>query len=73
MDECVFPCNGSGTHGLTLREYFAAHAPPVPDDWSFQLAEGQSKADRVAAWAFQYAEAMMERREFDRKIHSRMV
>lgn len=69
----AFPSELHSTNGMTLREYLAAHAPPKPAGWVFQLPEGSSEADLHANWAFQYAEAMMARREFDRQINSRMV
>lgn len=48
-----------------LRDYFAAEAPPMPDQWwEDSKADGYHIADAQAAWAFFYANEMMkERRE----------
>lgn len=70
-EEHAFPVSDGSRPGMTLREYFAAHAPPSPADWTINLAEGETKADREAAWAWQYAEAMMTRRA-DRKFINQM-
>lgn len=45
--------------GMSLRDYFAAHAPPAPDGWgsSYDFSE-----DRCADWAYTYADAMLAER-----------
>lgn len=63
-EDHAFPFKfGSQDPGMTLREYFAAHAPAMPDGWQFQMHENATIAERRAAWAWKYAEAMMDRRE----------
>lgn len=44
--------------GMTLRDYFAAHAPEMPD-W---FRGGEKGSDDYASWAYRYAEEMLERR-----------
>lgn len=55
--------------GMSLREYYAAHAPEVPEAvWvAFVRAHeggqitGGMVADLIADWRFVYANAMLER------------
>lgn len=68
--------NVDGGPGMTLRDYFAAHAPPMPEWWhSLWLDREKRKASQddryqmrgpvhaMAAWALDYADAMLAARE----------
>ena len=53
--------------GMTLRDYFAAHAPAMPEQW--YLDSPRKKSDPLwhwgeasAAWAYFYADAMLAAR-----------
>lgn len=52
--------------GMTLRDYFAAKAPPPPDWWmenySSRAGDLYTVADCVAQWNYVYADAMLSRR-----------
>jgi hypothetical protein len=51
--------------GMTLRDYFAAHAPhPYPEEWKQQYcARGyQGEAKCMADWSYDYADAMLKAR-----------
>ncbi|WP_175958455.1 hypothetical protein [Burkholderia sp. BCC0405] len=51
-----------GANGMSLRDYFAAHAPDVPDD--FGWADGETDTwQRRARWSYCYADAMLRARE----------
>ena len=51
------------TGGMTLRDYFAAHAPPMPEQWwKDSKGDGHHWADASAAWAYFYADAMIAQR-----------
>ena len=60
-----FPRDGSySPDGMTLRDYFAAKAPPAPK-WWLEWAEGNQLDDDAtvyAQWAFSYADAMLAER-----------
>jgi len=47
--------------GMTLRDYFAAHAPAVPDDFGWAPGECDSWA-RQARWVYVYADAVLAAR-----------
>lgn len=63
-------------HGLTMRDYFAAHAPPIPDafeievpecsDWSCPELSRQAwvgyQSRRAVAWCNYFADAMLAAR-----------
>lgn len=51
--------------GLTVRDYFMAHAPKVPDWFSIQGDDGHqpSELDRFFYWRRFYADHMMQGRE----------
>ncbi|HDS1693792.1 TPA: hypothetical protein QEM72_004376 [Pseudomonas putida] len=53
---------GHGTcFGLTIRDYFAAHAPCVPDD--FDWASGETDlVQRMTRWRYAYADSMLAAR-----------
>jgi hypothetical protein len=46
--------------GMTLRDYFAAHAPPVPD-WYIKMRN--SDMEDLIKWRWYYADAMLAERE----------
>lgn len=54
---------GDGT-GMTLRDWFAAQAPEMTEQW-FQdtLADGGHWLEARASWSYAYADAMLEARE----------
>lgn len=56
-----------GKPGMTLRDYFAAKAPPPPKWWMDGYAAGAQDLDTVAGviaqWAFCYADAMLAARD----------
>lgn len=48
--------------GMSLRDYFAVHAPDAPDD--FGWADGETDSwQRRTRWSFHYADAMLRARE----------
>lgn len=50
--------------GMSLRDYFAAHAPPMTDEWWEDSAEEESHwVEAQAAWNYAYADAMLKARE----------
>jgi len=53
---------GHGTaFGMTLRDYFAAHAPAVPND--FGWADGETDlVQRMTRWRYAYADSMLAAR-----------
>jgi hypothetical protein len=44
--------------GLTKREYFAAHAPDMPEGFNSRHPELNQMA-RMVAWRYAYADAML--------------
>lgn len=71
-----FQCQGATTapkiyYGMTLREYFAAHAPAVPESFErcrYYETHGvgnyvENDIDRMIRWRWYYADAMLRRRE----------
>lgn len=44
--------------GMTLRQYFAANAPEVPDDFAWKNGE-TDLVQRIARWRWQYADLML--------------
>jgi|DEB19_MinimDraft_3_1074340.scaffolds.fasta_scaffold145246_2 hypothetical protein len=55
-----------GARGMTLLDFFAAHAPAPDQTWIHQYAlergyKGEAKM--IADWRYQYARAMLEARE----------
>lgn len=67
QSEPAFPVPGSeyggtGTcFGMTLRDYFAAHAPDAPDDFGWNNGEA-TQCERLARWSYHYADAMLAAR-----------
>ncbi|UBM27258.1 hypothetical protein K8374_10015 [Pseudomonas sp. p1(2021b)] len=47
--------------GMTLRYYFAAHAPCVPDDFGWAFGE-TDLVQRMTRWRYAYAESMLAAR-----------
>ena len=53
------------SEGMSLRDYFAAHAPNEPDDWIETLAARATYVEEqtsIALWRFEYADAMLKAR-----------
>ena len=49
--------------GMSLRDYFAAHAPAVPHDYETKhLICGWTHSQIAAHWANEYADAMLKER-----------
>ena len=69
----AFPIPSDGhTHGteggMTLRDWFAGHCPPVPEQWYLDSPRKKSDptwhwGEASAAWAYFYADAMIRARE----------
>lgn len=56
----AFPYNRSQElEGMTLRDYFAAHAPNPPDTWKAKKDEYEN----IIEWRWAYADAMLEARK----------
>ena len=52
-----------GGSGMTLRDYFAAHAPAMTDTWwNDTKGDGGHYAEAQASWAYFYADAMLKAR-----------
>lgn len=49
-----------GHNGMTLRDYFAAHAPEPPGNF---WCVGECSIDEVINWRWYYADAMLKARE----------
>lgn len=48
--------------GMTLRDWFATHAPAVPDD--FEWEDGETDLyQRLVRWNWHYADMMIKARE----------
>jgi hypothetical protein len=49
--------------GMTLRDYFATHAPPMTDQWwKDSKGDGHHWVDADAAWRYAHANAMLKAR-----------
>lgn len=48
----------NASQGMTLRDYFAAHAPEAPKEWR----GGDRRLSDVLAWRWWYADAMLKAR-----------
>lgn len=57
----AFPNTAPGTQGMTLRDYFAAHAPDAPPDFAWNDDESLS-FQRMSRWSYVYADAMLAER-----------
>lgn len=57
IDACGMPRTGVWC-GMSLRDYFAAHAPPQPE-WFWQIATLESSHDRFFSWRLYYADRMI--------------
>ena len=58
--------NWHGEKGMTLRDYFAAHAPECPKEWlsRYSVEKGwHGEAKARADWCFEYANEMLKARE----------
>lgn len=50
--------------GMSLRDYFAAHAPIMTEQWMRDsLAQGDHWIDANVAFAYTYADAMLKTRQ----------
>ena len=47
------------TKGMSLRDYFAAHAPNPPKGWN----GGEKEVEDIIEWRWYYADAMLKARE----------
>ena len=59
--------SGLGGPGMTLRDWFATHAPPMPEQWFKDSPRNIADplwhwGEASAAWAFYYADAMLAER-----------
>lgn len=64
QNEPAFPVESAADHqycGMTLRDYFAAHAPDAPDDFGWNNGEA-TQCERLARWSYHYADAMLAAR-----------
>lgn len=60
----AFPVTRHET-GMTMRDYFAAKAPPYTDAWVQRYCRNvgyMSDAKCMADWAYEYADAMLDAR-----------
>lgn len=48
--------------GMTLRDWFAGHCPPMTEQWFEDSPAGTHWNEAYAAWAYHYADAMMAER-----------
>lgn len=58
ITEFQFANNGFSTTGMSLRDYFAAHAPEPTKSWH----GGDRSVDDVIAWRWHYANEMLKAR-----------
>jgi hypothetical protein len=49
--------------GMTLRDYFAAHAPEMPSWWVRNYPTTDNSMEIFVAWRWFYADAMLAERE----------
>jgi hypothetical protein len=72
-DDGVMQISFPGEPGMTLRDYFAAHAPPPPSGWvgTAETLERLSRPDgQIAAlmeWRWFYADSMLAARELPKQ------
>lgn len=59
--EEIKPQTFSAYPGMTLRDYFAAHAPVVPDDFGWAASE-TDLVQRMTRWRYAYADSMLAAR-----------
>jgi len=56
--------SGRGQPGMTLRDWFAGHAPEMTEQWFKDSAgDGQHWLEAQAAWSYAYADAMIAERD----------
>lgn len=64
----AWPAPNAPETGMSLRDWFAANAPQMPDQW-WSDTKAQyggrtgSYAEAIAAWRYFYADAMLKARE----------
>ncbi len=75
----AFPCSAPSNmpQGMTLRDYFAAHAPPMPDDWAslrrHDYADYEAAGEELlldCQWRWMWADAMLAAREAGKAVSS---
>ena len=50
--------------GMSLRDYFAAHAPAPNAQWlADSFGDGKARAEAIAAWRWYYADTMLVERK----------
>jgi hypothetical protein len=54
----AFPYTGCGDEGMTMRDYFAAHAPDAPQAWH----GAERNISDLIQWRWYYADAMLQER-----------
>lgn len=58
------PGGEPANEGMTLRDYFAAHAPTIdPIFFQHWIAYGMNPPEVEAKWCYAYADAMLQARE----------
>jgi hypothetical protein len=51
-----------GSDGMSLRDFFAANAPPMPQMWRQVRHDFRSEVEAHARWSYEYADAMLAER-----------
>lgn len=60
----AFPTGDGQFGGMSLRDYFAAHAPEPGAEWiNEQISAGRAFDEVLATHAYEYADAMLKARE----------
>jgi len=54
----LHPVCMKGQEGMTLRDYFAAHAPEPYKNWR----DGERNFSDIIEWRWHYADAMLKKR-----------
>jgi hypothetical protein len=68
-----YPNDGVGYDGMSLRDYFAAHCPQMPEQWYLDSLRKKANpqwhwGEASAAWAYFYADAMIAARKEGRQL-----
>ena len=54
---------GFVVNAISLRDYFAAHAPPAPQQWvEDSISNSYAITETLVAWAYHYADVMLKER-----------
>lgn len=67
----AFPCkdrgDGFSDSGMSLRDYFATHAPPMDDKYHKDMQAASDdivyREDAISSWNYAYADAMLVARQ----------